>query len=59
MRGPILMETVLEHTKTKKCDYCDEFAAYKVKEDELNTYLCDWCYHNIDEAKKRINDEEF
>jgi len=50
-------KTEREPTKAKKCDYCDEYASFKLKEDGLNSYLCEWCYRNRDDAKKRINEE--
>jgi len=49
------MKEVIEDTKSKKCDYCDEYAKYKLKIDDLYSYLCTYCYKNIDKAKKEIN----
>ena len=43
-------------TKAKKCDYCDEFAEYKLKDNGLYTYLCKSCYKNPIDAKKKINE---
>ena len=42
----------IKPTKAKKCDYCDEFADYKVKVDGLYEYLCNYCYKNFDKVKK-------
>ncbi len=44
-------------TKAKKCDYCDEFAEYKIKEDGLYSYLCKLCYKDPISAKKKINED--
>jgi len=34
----------IEITKSKKCDYCDEYAEVKIKEDGIYTYLCKPCF---------------
>ncbi|MBI5391803.1 hypothetical protein HZB00_02255 [Candidatus Woesearchaeota archaeon] len=49
------MEKKLAPTKAKKCDYCDEFAQYKLEEKGLPLYLCDWCLHHLDLAKAEID----
>lgn len=49
------MKNVVRETKGKKCDYCDDFAVYKVPDAGLNTYLCENCYANQDQAKSDIN----
>lgn len=41
----------MKETKSKKCDYCDEYATLKFREHDLYTYVCEWCYNNLDEAK--------
>ncbi|GEM_PF-3078599 len=56
--GVMGLKQEVESTKSKKCDYCDEFAQYKMKEDGLSSYLCDWCYRHLDVAKTQLNPEE-
>ncbi|HIH25264.1 hypothetical protein J4476_05425 [Candidatus Woesearchaeota archaeon] len=46
------MQKQIEPTKSKKCDYCDDFADYKVKKEGLYAYLCNYCYNNFDKVKK-------
>ena len=51
------MKTILvEATKNKKCDYCDDFAAMKYKEEELSMYMCEWCFKHQDQARESINE---
>ncbi len=45
----------IEETKSKKCDYCDEYAIIKVKEEGIYLYLCKTCAKDIDKAKESIN----
>jgi len=45
-----------KETKTKKCDYCDEFAEFKIKDRGLYSYLCKICHKDPINAKKRINE---
>ncbi len=40
------MKKIIKEPKAKKCDYCDEFAEMKIKEEGLYTYLCKPCYKN-------------
>lgn len=51
------MKKVIKECKGKKCDYCDDFAVYKIPDQGVYTYLCENCYSNPDEAKNRINEE--
>ena len=48
------MQPQIKATKSKKCDYCDDFADYKVKKEGLYAYLCNYCYNNFDKVKKII-----
>jgi len=50
------MIKLVKETKTKKCDYCDDYAEFKVKEKGLYTYLCKSCSKDIEKAKKSINE---
>lgn len=47
----------VRETKGKKCDYCDDFAEFKVSDEGLFLYLCKNCCEDFDNAKKRINNE--
>ena len=44
----------IEIPKSKKCDYCDEYADYKVDQEGIYSYLCNYCYKNLDKVKKEI-----
>ena len=46
---------LIKETKSKKCDYCDEYAIMKVKENELYNYLCKNCAKDTEKAKEQIN----
>jgi len=48
------MVTGIEIPKAKKCDYCDDFAGYKIKKEGLYMYLCDYCYKNFDKVKQQL-----
>ena len=37
------MEELIKTTKGKKCDYCDEFAEFKIKVEGIYTYVCKPC----------------
>ena len=50
------MERLVKETKAKKCDYCDDFAEFKVKEKSLYTYLCKSCSKDIERARQSINE---
>jgi len=45
---------VTKPTKRNKCDYCDELAAYKLKENKSDpySYLCNNCYKDAINSKK-------
>ncbi len=43
---------VTSGTKGKKCDYCDDYAVLKFKEQDLYTYLCEWCFKNPNQSKR-------
>jgi DNA-directed RNA polymerase subunit RPC12/RpoP len=49
------MEELLKETKTKKCDYCDEYAYFKINKEGIYSYLCKTCGKNEELAKKLIN----
>ncbi len=44
----------VEIPKAKKCDYCDEYAEYKVKDNGIYGYLCNYCYKNLDKVKQEL-----
>ena len=46
------MPKEIKVTKGKKCDYCDEYAELKVKDDGISSYLCNYCFKNLDKVKK-------
>jgi len=46
---------MVKTTKSKKCDYCDEYANYKLKEDAIYKYLCINCSKNTKQAQEIIN----
>ncbi|HZX12457.1 MAG TPA: hypothetical protein VFE88_03290 [Candidatus Nanoarchaeia archaeon] len=50
----MLSKRITKITKGKKCDYCDDFAAIKIKEDDLYTYLCEWCSQHQEQAKNSL-----
>lgn len=46
---------IVKPTKRNKCDYCDELAVYKVKNNKEPTlYVCKSCYKDLDKAKKNL-----
>lgn len=47
---------LLKEPKGKKCDYCDDFASYKVPDEGLYIYLCQNCYENPERARDNINE---
>ena len=42
--------------KAKKCDYCDDYARHKIKKDELYSYLCAYCFKNLEQARAELNE---
>ena len=52
----VSVKKAVRETKGKKCDYCDDFAVYKVPDAGLYLYLCDNCYANQDAAKNKLNE---
>ena len=48
------MKEDIEIPKAKKCDYCDDFAKFKINVDGLYNYLCTYCYKNTHKVKREI-----
>jgi len=44
----------VEIPKAKKCEYCDDFASFKIKKEGLYTYLCNYCHKNFDKVKQEV-----